>query len=81
MDDTEQQIRRFLLTISRPGTDALTIPADENMVRAGLIDSLAVIQIVLYIEEAYSIDFSLTPFVPEHFTTIANICKVVDERA
>lgn len=74
---------RFLQTIQRPDAPA---PADgaldehTSLVDAGLIDSLAVIQIVSYLEEAHGIDFRTAGLDPENLRSIAGILDLIQLR-
>ena len=47
----------FLRTIQRPDHPIDAILEDQKLVESGLIDSLALLQIVNYLEETYRVDF------------------------
>ena len=47
----------FLRTIQRPDFPLQEIDGDLSLVESGLIDSLALLQIITYLEETYGIDF------------------------
>jgi len=47
----------FLRTIQRPDFPLQEIDGDLSLVESGLIDSLALLQIITYLEQTYGIDF------------------------
>lgn len=51
----------------------------EPLLPAGLIDSLDVVQTVLFLEENFGVDFSVRPFNPDDFESIDSIHRLVDQ--
>ena len=47
----------FLRTIQKPTKRIENVGVDDSLFATGLVDSLAIIQIVLYLETTYGIDF------------------------
>lgn len=47
----------FLRTIQRPDFPLHEIDGELSLVESGLIDSLALLQIITYLEQTYDIDF------------------------
>lgn len=81
-DETAQRIaalKQFLRGIQRPGLSLDSINVDDDLVQSGLIDSLAVVQIVVYLENTYSIDFSKHGFNPERLATMSSILKFIED--
>lgn len=82
-DAHKADLIRFLRTIQRLDAPALEDGAlDEHtsLVDSGLIDSLAVIQIVSYLEEAHGIDFRTAGLDPENLRTVAGILDLIQLR-
>ena len=52
---------------------------DDPLVASGLLDSLAIMQIVVYLEETYSIDFSASGFDPERLATMGSIAGLIEQ--
>lgn len=73
-------LRNFLRTIQRPGRDLASVGDDDGLVASGLVDSLAIVQIVMYLEETYGIDFAATGVDPERLASISSIVELVLER-
>ena len=55
---SRQELIDFLRTIQRPDFPHSAIDAESGLVESGLIDSLALLQIVTYLEQTYGVDFS-----------------------
>lgn len=74
-----QHLKDFLRTIQRPSFAIDQIGMSDDLVQSGLIDSLAMIQIVAYLEGAYNIDFSVLSFDPDRLASMKNILELIDE--
>lgn len=68
----------FLRTIERPDSPLEELGEDENLVEARLADSLALLEIVLYLETTYGIDFRERGVDAEDLATVASILDLVD---
>lgn len=81
METREQRCEKllaFLETIKRPDKQVAAIGRDDGLVKSRLIDSLAIIQIVLYLETTYGIDFASTGLDPERLGTINGILDIIE---
>jgi len=74
-----QDLTQFLRTIQKPNRAIEQIGEGESLVASGLIDSLALVQIVVYLENTYGIDFSAHGFEPERLASVASILDFVEE--
>ena len=68
----------FLRTIQRPGQPLDGVDERTSLVEAGLIDSLAVLEIVSYLEKNYRIDFAETGVDPEQLTSTGGILDLIE---
>jgi len=76
-----QDLLGFVRTIQKPNASVDALRDDEGLTAAGLIDSLAILQIVLYLEETYGIDFSLSGVDTDQLGTIGGILDLVEREA
>ena len=53
------------------------IDAETELVESGHLDSLAVLELVLIIEEAFGVEMSDEDVVPEHFRSVRTIAGLV----
>jgi acyl carrier protein len=70
----------FLRTIQRPDRPIEALDEEQSLVEAGLIDSLAVLQIVLYLEQTYGIDFRETGLDPADLSSVRSILDVIERQ-
>jgi acyl carrier protein len=74
-----QDLIQFLRTIQKPTKPIDSVGSDDGLITSGLIDSLAIVQIVLYLENKYGIDFAASGFDPERLATMASILDLIEE--
>jgi len=74
-----QALLAFIETIRRPDLAAGAVDEHENLVVAGLIDSLAVLQIVLFLESEFSINFASTGVDPGRLYSVSSILDLIDQ--
>ena len=83
MNETREQHRQallqFLRSVQKAGMPVETLKETDRLVASGLIDSLAILQIVVYLETTYKIDFSLRGLSPEELGSIGGILDVIEQ--
>jgi acyl carrier protein len=67
----------FLRTIQRPDSPLQEIDGDLSLVESGLIDSLALLQIITYLEQTYDIDFREKGIDPGELRSVNAILEFV----
>jgi acyl carrier protein len=80
-DAPRQALLQFLRSIQKAGVPVDTLKDDDRLVGSGLIDSLAILQIVTWLETAYGIDFSTRGVSPEDLGSIGGILGVIAKEA
>ena len=79
---TEQllaDLKQFLRTIQKPNRPVESVGVDERLVASGLVDSLAIMQIVVFLEEQYGVDFAASGFDPDRLATMGSIVELIEE--
>ena len=77
-DERRAALHAFLRTIQRAGRPVDALADDEGLVASGLIDSLAVLQIVSWLESTHGIDFAARGIDPEQLATVGGILDVIE---
>ena len=80
MTDRERHKRElidFLRTIQRPDYPLAAIDEESSLVESGLIDSLALLQIVTYLEQTYRVDFNERGIDPEDLRSVNSILELI----
>ena len=78
-EQRKADLLRFLETIQRPDRPLGLIGEQDGLVESGLVDSLALLQIVTYLEETYRIDFRETGVLPSELSSIGAILDLIEQ--
>ncbi len=74
-----QDLLQFLRSIQKAGMPVESLKDSDRLVDSGLIDSLAILQIVTYLEATYDLDFSVNGVSPEELGSIGGILGVIEK--
>jgi acyl carrier protein len=77
--DDRTKVRAFLRRLLAEHDDQAPFGDVESLIKAGRLDSLAVAKIVMFLEEAFGVDFAKVEFDPERLDTVAEIEALIDE--
>ncbi len=69
----------FLATIARPEASPDALGDAQDLVAAGLIDSLAILEIVLFLEREHGLDFASIGTDPGRLRSVSSILDLIDE--
>ena len=72
-------LKVFLRTIQKPNKPVDSVGMEERLVASGLVDSLAIMQIVVYLEEQHGIDFAAAGFDPDRLATMGSIIDLIEQ--
>jgi acyl carrier protein len=75
-----QDIEKFLLTETAVDLGRESLNPDEDLLEQGIIDSLGLMKLVVFLEKTYAIEVNDEDMVPENFQTLNTITKLVEER-
>jgi len=77
-EQKKQDLIDFLRTIQRPDYPDNGIDEESSLVESGLIDSLALLEIVTYLEQSYRIDFSVRGIDPGDLRSVRSILDLIE---
>jgi len=78
---SRQELIDFLRTIQRPDYSHAVIDEESGLVESGLIDSLALLQIVTYLEQVHGVDFSERGIDPGDLRSVNSILDLIAREA
>ena len=78
-EERKADLLKFLRSIQKAGVPVESLGERDRLVSSGLIDSLAILQIVAYLEASYGIDFSIRGVDPEQLASIGNILDFTEQ--
>jgi acyl carrier protein len=76
-DDIKTVITDFVLKEFRPGEDPSELTDTTPLITGGVLDSIATLKLVMFIEERYGISLQAHEVDPEHLDTIAQIAELI----
>jgi len=79
--DRRQLIREHIALLATEHGHTDPIRDDESLILSGLLDSLAVVQIVVFMEQTFEIDFSAVFFDQNDFDSIDAMVAFVNLNA
>ena len=75
--DSRDSIRKFITGLLELKGASSDVSDTEPLLTGGLLDSMDVMQTVLFLEENFGVDFSIRPFNPDDFDSIQSINQMV----
>jgi acyl carrier protein len=73
-----EKLLRFLETIRKPDRPLEGLAGDAGLVDSGLIDSLALVEIVVFLETEYAMDFEERGIDPAELASIESILDLIE---
>lgn len=74
---TEVQILRSLTAYFAKELGAKELGAEDSLLSSGLLDSLAIVKLLSFVEEEFNVEISDADFDPENFETLNSITKLI----
>jgi acyl carrier protein len=79
-DDVKKTVKEFILNEFLPGEDPAELTDATPLITGGVLDSIATLKLVLFIEEKYAITLEAHEVDPEHLDTIEQIARLIQEK-
>ena len=76
----KQVIREYINNEVLAGQDIPPIKDDTELVESGILDSLSILRLVLFIEEKYSLKVAPEDVIRENFETVDAISDYIQKR-
>lgn len=74
----EQNIKDYICGMLAPDIDQAMLPADADLLSTGVIDSLSLVRLVIWIEEEYDIPIGDIEIAPEEFSSVQMINAFIE---
>jgi acyl carrier protein len=75
--EIKQAVKEFLLEEFLQGEDPEALTEDTPLITGGILDSIATLKLVSFLEERYAIELAAHEADPEHLDTLEDIGKLV----
>jgi acyl carrier protein len=73
-------VKSFILNEFLPGEDPGNLTPTTPLMSAGILDSLATLKLITFLEQEFSIRIDAFEADEEHLDTLDAICKLVDSK-
>jgi acyl carrier protein len=67
----------FLNSVAKPGSRVDDVDDDTNLIRAGIVDSFALIQIIFYLEQNFDLNLPALGIDPADLGTIGGMLAAI----
>lgn len=78
MSDIQQTVKDFILRSFLPGEDPQALTPTTPLITSGILDSLATLDLVSFLESQYGIEFTAAEVDGSRLGTLNDIAKLVD---
>jgi acyl carrier protein len=76
-----ESITRFITNEFLDGDENESIPDDLDLVKSGIIDSLGILRIVVFLEEELNIVIEPEQMIPKNLSSIGSILNLVNSES
>ena len=73
-------VKRFILAEFLPGEDPGNLTPITPLMSAGILDSLATLKLITFLEQEFNVQIEAHEADEEHFNTLESICALVDSK-
>jgi acyl carrier protein len=80
MDDVRQKLRTYILTEFLPGESPENLTDDTPLRTSGVLDSLATLKLVGFVEESFGIELEAHETGVENFDRIQDMAALVERK-
>jgi acyl carrier protein len=80
VDDIKREVKEFILKTYLPGARPEELTDSTPLLTGGILDSLATLQLVQYLEERYQIEFKAHEVNVDYLNTISDIANFVQAK-
>jgi acyl carrier protein len=75
-----ENLEKYVLAEVAVDLGKKSLGPDEDLLEQGIIDSLGIMKLVLFLEESYGIQVNDQDIIPENFQCISSMVKYVEQQ-
>lgn len=80
MDSIIPTVKKYILETLLPGEDPESLTPTTELVRSGILDSLATLELVSFLEKQFSIELEAHDVDPSNLETLENVERLVQSK-
>lgn len=77
---TSEEVRNYILSVHLPGENPDMLSNDDDLLDMGILDSMAIMQLVGHLEKHYSITVPTEEIDPANFESINALAAFIDKQ-
>jgi acyl carrier protein len=74
---TKDQLRNYIFTELARDNNSTNLSNDDSLIEYGVLDSVAIVQLLSFIENNFGIIIDDEELIPENFETINSMCSLI----
>ena len=78
--DYGKMIREYLTSELMKHKNISDFKESDNLIETGILDSLGIMKLLMYLEEKFSIQIADNDLIPENFETINKLLSLVEKK-
>jgi len=79
-EEIQKKVKDFILNEFLPGEDPDELQADTRLISDGILDSIAALKLVTFVEESYGIELEAHEADADHLDTLTMIVSLVQSK-
>ena len=79
-ENIKQQVKDYILSTFLPGEDPSELTDDLPLISGGILDSIATLKLIMFIEETFGVTLEAHEADKEHLNTINQIADLISAR-
>lgn len=80
-EQIKQQVKDFIMTQFLPGEDPNELTDETPLISGGILDSIATLQLVMFMEEKFKVGFEPHEVDKEHLDTLSRIVQQIERKS
>lgn len=80
MQEIKEIIKGYILAEFLPGEDPAALADSTPLITGGILDSLATLKLVVFLEERFKIQIQAHETMPDYLDTIGDIAQLVSSK-
>ncbi len=73
----EKQIREYLTEEVLFSDDSIEYSNDDSLLEAGVVDSVAVMEMILFVEETFNVEVADQEIIPDNFDSVNRLANFI----
>ena len=73
-------VKEYILSEFLPGEDPETLSDDSPLITGGILDSIKIMKLVIFLEETHGVEFQAHEIAADYLDTLESIARVVQSK-